>query len=346
MIKKIKEKIVNRYPTFYNIEISSRCNLKCVMCEYRYWDKPGKDITFEEFKSVYSKIPWTARKLYPHLLKFQLSGIGEVFMNKDALKIMEFIKSNGGFITFADNFMLVTEKTAQKLVEFKVDEVFISLDGATKGVYENIRRGANFEKVIKNIKYLVDLKKKTGAKFLELTARFVPLKENIHELAEYVKLVKDIGLNKIEIPNLYVFEQNKDLGFDLNDFRKYLNQAVIAAKKANIEINVFEKKQHISECKRVGKSLYITCEGEILPCCALNQRNVRGAIKDYSFGNIYEKKIADIWDSEGYKKFRKAVLAGSLPKICEGCYWYDIEKGQPQRHPSTGSGQARDTKKV
>jgi len=322
MIKKIKEKIINRYPTFYNIEISSRCNLKCVMCEYQYWDKQGSDITFEEFKSVYSKIPWIARTLYPHLLKFQLSGIGEVFMNKDALKIMEFIKKKGGYITFADNFTLVTENAAQKMVEFKVDKVVISLDGATKDVYEKIRRGANFEKVIKNIKYLVDLKNKTGAKYPELTARFVPLKENIHELAEYVKLVKDIGIDKIDIPDLYVFEQNKDLNFDPNDFRKYLNQAIMAAKESGVLINAFEDKQHIAECGRVGTSLYITCEGEILPCNALNQRNVRAVIKDYSFGNIYEKNIADIWDSENYKKFRKAVTAGNMPKVCEPCYWY------------------------
>lgn len=326
MIKKIKEKIISRYPTFYNLEISSRCNLRCIMCEYRYWNKTGQDITFEEFKSIYSKIPWIARILYPHLLKFQLSGIGEVFMNKDALKIMEFIKNKGGFITFADNFTLITEKTAQKLVELKVDKIIISLDGATKQVYEKIRCGAIFEKVIKNIKYIVELKKKTNKKFPQLIVRFVPLKENIHELNDFVKLIKNIGLNNIEIPSLYVFEQNKDLNFNLTDFQKYLDKALITAKEANIDIMFFKSKQHISECGRVGTSLYITCEGEILPCNALNQRNVRAVIKEYSFGNIYKKSIADIWNSENYKKFRKAVIEGNLPKICEKCYWYDIEK--------------------
>lgn len=324
MIKRLKEKIINKYPTLYNIEISTRCNLKCIMCEYRYWTNAGRDMSFDEFKKVYSKIPWISRVFYPHLLRFALSGIGEAFMNKDALKIMEFIKKKNGFITLADNFTLITEKTAEKIIDIGVDEIFISLDGATKEVYEKIRLGANFDKVIKNIRYLVFLKKKLNKLLPKLVVRFVPMKENIHELPLFINLVESMGLNEIEIPALYTFEQNKDLNFDYNDFVKFLNEAEKIAADKNIKLNVFKAKQDISECARVKNSLYIICNGEILPCCALNQRNIREEIEKYSFGNIYKNNIAKIWNSDRYKKFRNAIIAGKMPKICEGCYWYNF----------------------
>ncbi|MFH1452566.1 MAG: radical SAM protein [Armatimonadota bacterium] len=323
MITKLKEKIVNRYPVLYNVEISTRCNLKCIMCEYRYWDTPGRDMSLKEFKTIYSRLPWQARKLYPHLLRFQLSGIGEVFMNKEALDIIEFIKEKGAFITFAENFTAVCKGKASMLVDMGVDEIFISLDGATKDVYEKIRCGARFDKVIENIKRVVEIKKEKKASLPRLVIRFVPLKTNIHQLSDMVKLTKELGIEEMEVPSLYLFEGNKDLSFDPVEFEKYSKEALKTADELGISLDIFGDKEDISECKRVENSTYITCEGEILPCCALNQRNIRDSIKKYSFGNVYKESISSIWDSGRYKRFRASVLTGDMPRLCEGCYWYE-----------------------
>jgi MoaA/NifB/PqqE/SkfB family radical SAM enzyme len=37
------------------------------------------------------------------------------------------------------------------------------------------------------------------------------------------------------------------------------------------------------------------------------------------FGNVLEKPLRDIWESESYRAFRKGVLSGNFPKECTNC---------------------------
>ena len=37
------------------------------------------------------------------------------------------------------------------------------------------------------------------------------------------------------------------------------------------------------------------------------------------FGNVLERPLRDIWESEPYRSFRRGVLAGEFPKECANC---------------------------
>ena len=84
----------------------------------------------------------------PKLKRVDLTGIGESLMNRDFFRIVEFLKSRGMYVTLNDNFTLMTEAAARRLIELEIDQIFLSLDGATKQTYEPIRVGANFDKVM------------------------------------------------------------------------------------------------------------------------------------------------------------------------------------------------------
>ena len=38
------------YPTSIEIEISTKCNLKCIMCEHTYWSELPQDMSFKEVR--------------------------------------------------------------------------------------------------------------------------------------------------------------------------------------------------------------------------------------------------------------------------------------------------------
>ena len=45
------------YPSYLEIETTTRCNLKCIMCEHTYWKEQNRDMTFEQFKYIVDQFP-------------------------------------------------------------------------------------------------------------------------------------------------------------------------------------------------------------------------------------------------------------------------------------------------
>ncbi|PYV39833.1 MAG: hypothetical protein DMG09_08220, partial [Acidobacteria bacterium] len=126
-------------PRSIQIECTTRCNLKCEFCELSYWTEKPSDLKLANMEKMVAHLP--------NLKRLDLTGIGESLMNREFFKIVEFLKSRGVYVTLNDNFTLMTESVARRIVELGVDQIFLSLDGATKETYEKIRAGANFEKV-------------------------------------------------------------------------------------------------------------------------------------------------------------------------------------------------------
>src|SRR6266536_4720299 len=141
-------------PRSIQIECTTRCNLKCEFCELSYWTEKPSDLKLANMQKMVAHLP--------HLKRLDLTGIGESLMNRDFFKIVEFLKSRGVYVTLNDNFTLMTDKTARRIIELGVDQIFLSLDGATKETYEKIRAGANFEKVLQNARGLVRIKREMG----------------------------------------------------------------------------------------------------------------------------------------------------------------------------------------
>ena len=87
------------YPSYLEIEVTTRFPLKCVFCERTYWQEANRDMTFPEFKSIIDQ--------FPRLKWIGLTGIGESFVNKDFLRMLRYVKEKNIFVELYDNFFLV-----------------------------------------------------------------------------------------------------------------------------------------------------------------------------------------------------------------------------------------------
>lgn len=61
--------------------------------------------------------------------------------------------------------------------------------------------------------------------------------------------------------------------------------------------------------------------GHVVPCCAVLMSNNRVELERMAFGNIKESSLRDIWNTEYYREFRKAVVNphAKVPEVCLGC---------------------------
>ena len=123
------------YPQTMEIEITTKCHLKCVICEHTYWKEPGYDMSFDQFKHIINQ--------FPDLKWIGTSGIGSNFLNKDYMKMLRYLKDRSVYVEFFDSFDLIDESIANELIDMKIDKIWMSFDGANKEDYDKIRCGTN-----------------------------------------------------------------------------------------------------------------------------------------------------------------------------------------------------------
>ncbi len=310
--------ILNYYPCMIEVEPTTRCNLRCVMCEHTYWKEKPRDLSFEEFKRIIDQ--------FPGLKWICMTGIGEGFVNKDYIKMLRYLKSKKIYVELFDNFYFLNEKIITELVDMGIDRILPSIESATKKTYEKIRRGSDFEKVVKNIKFLINLKKKRNLIFPEMDFHFITNKLNIHEVPLFIDFVHslDPDIKKVSFTNvLHSFKEVEHLLLD-DIPQQIIDEAEKRAKKYGITVGWHANiegenlRPPINDCT-FWSIPFIFATGHVNICCAGNEANKREFQKKYSFGNILEKPFKEIWNSPEYKNAIKIIRQGKCPIQCSTC---------------------------
>jgi radical SAM protein with 4Fe4S-binding SPASM domain len=317
------------YPRRIELEVTTKCSLRCPKCEHTYWCIQEKDMSFEQFKRVIEQ--------FPRLRAISLSGIGHGFQNKDYLKMLRYLKAKSIFVQFFDPLLLVDERIAKELIEIGVDWIWMSIDGATKETYERLMVGSNFERVINSARNLVRLKREIGSAFPELHFQPIITKYNVHEMPKLVELAhsiigQDQPFCKVQFIQLIPFRENEYLMPEITD--EILEATRDRAKElGNLKVEFVHMrkgaKRLINQC--VAWTVpFITVDGTVYPCCTLTEGNIRHLVKEYALGNIFQKHYREIWYSQEFKNFRQMVHQGEAPLLCNkfrNCTLFDTSTG-------------------
>ncbi len=319
------------FPKYIEIEHTTICPYKCIMCEHTYWKDQEKRFTsFEEFKYMIDQ--------FPGLKWAHLTGEGASFINKDFLKMVEYTKTKKrASLYMVDHFYDPNEDEMKKLIDLGVEGIYISIDGATKETYNQIRIGSDFERVISNVRKFIELKEKMKARVPEISFRFIVLTLNVHEMAKYIDLVASFGDRKIfgdgsriDFVGNLEFPETKHLS--VHNIPEEILQATME-KARKYKFNVFfshtEPKRNppIEQCY-AWLEPYVMMGGYVISCCNTLMSNKRTFLREHSFGNLFESSFTDIWNSERYRRFRETVNKKDckVPVICTGCRAYDFSE--------------------
>jgi MoaA/NifB/PqqE/SkfB family radical SAM enzyme len=281
----------------------------------------------------------------PNLKWLNLTGEGTSVLNPYFFEMVHMVKSRGIYLDFSHDFVRLSDKQAENLVKWNVDRIYWSLDGVTKKTYEKIRVGADFDKVVENVKTLVALKKYYESPLPEICFRFTFFKDNIHEVTLIPNFlynlvggdVKRYGDEpSINIVALLEFEETKDWAVELPEwipvvFNKDCKKYGFTPYWSHIT-HIEENKAPLDYCTFWSEP-YIMITGHVVPCCAVLMSNKRPELERLAFGNIHEQSLKDIWFSDRYRKFRKMVVnpRAPAPKVCMGCRSFNT-KGRAERY--------------
>lgn len=314
------------YPKEIEIEVTTKCYMKCVMCEHTYWpDKTYGDqnMTFEQFKKVVDQ--------FPKLRYINVTGEGTGFLNKDFFKMLEYLDQKNVNTMFVESFDLFREDFIEKIVAMDVERIEVSIDAATKETYEKIRIGAQWDRVIKNLRALREIKKKHSTPLPYIFFRLIAMKNNVAEIPALLKLVSELDLNlgkitDVQIVGLLSFPEIDNLNVAAIPPEVIAEADAIAA-KSGINLIWSHTSNNCDSIDKCAKWLqpYIMIDGSAILDCALLMSNNRTNLKKGAFGNIFEEDFKNIWNKPAYADTRRGVNKkdGAVPSRCAGCRGYD-----------------------
>ncbi|MEW5950196.1 MAG: radical SAM protein [Thermodesulfobacteriota bacterium] len=302
----------------FQIEPTSRCQLKCVMCPKTAFQDEWKagDMPLSVFKRISG---------YFHLTRdVHLQGWGEPLLYPELLAMIRIARVKGCQVSLTTNGMLLSPDRSEKLIEEGLDIIAVSLAGASKETHEAIRCGSHFDTLFANVKALSALKAKLKSKTPKVVFSYLMTRTNIEELPDAVRLAREIGVNELVANNLdYTPTETQ------NDL-KVFSCLKADSRWKGIVYEAGEKARQIKlpfRCYPVEMEEVIMCElnplhivffshdGSVSPCVYLNlprsgsiPRIFCGSsheIPRMCFGNAAEKDFIEIWNNPEYMEFRK-----------------------------------------
>ena len=143
-----------RLPVNGSIELTFRCNLRCVHCYCNLpSNDPGaieKEMKTDEILGILDQISDAG------CLWFLMTG-GEPLLRQDTLEILIHAKRKGLITSLFTNGTLLTPHLADRLAEWQPHSVEITLYGATQETYERITRvPGSFRRCMRGIELLLE----------------------------------------------------------------------------------------------------------------------------------------------------------------------------------------------
>ena len=328
------------WPLLATIATGEKCNLQCAFCLDRKYDNKNTNLTLEQFKSI-------ARPIN-RALRVQIYGWGDPFVNPNYESIFEHVVKNhpGTRIHISTNGTLLTDKWIKKLIGYGKCLINISLNAATSETYRKITQRDLFHRAVNNLRSLIQAKVQKGNDDFVVTLSFVTIKQNIHELPDFIEFCAKVGIQHVKIQDLNIIEKaHHKIALDENDdeindiFMRTFN---IATKEginldtfiyrpvkyldhnsnAQLQYNLPKDLQPIwtqgdktlffpqrGECYAPWQNFMVMQSGAVFTCC-------RG--KEI-MGNLIEQSFDEIWNGEKYLAYRRSINSFRPPNACKSC---------------------------
>lgn len=331
------------------IEVTTACNLDCVMCVRRVWQEPLGTMPLATFAGLMDQLA-----AFPSPPTIHLSGYGEPMAHPHFLELVRLAKATGARVEMTTNGTLLDAAKTQALIDLDLDRLVVSVDGATPAHYEEIREHGSFGRVIANLRRLKHLRIQQRGRHgnPQLALAFVAMRENIADLPKLPALATQVGAWEILVSNLipHTAEMEAEILYrrslkacayrasrwapalrlpklDVADMTVGPLQGTFAS-TASISLLDAGLSARNDYCRfaREGYAA-IRWDGEVSPCLSLLHSHPeylhgrRKEITRYAFGNIHATPLYDLWQGAEFTEFRRRLcdFHFSPCSTCGGC---------------------------
>ena len=296
---------VMRTPRTVDLEITSRCNLRCRYCYF--FDNPEvtyQDLSTEEWLQFIDELGKCS------VMNVCLAG-GEPFIREDLPDLIEAIVKNRMRFNILSNGTLINDNIAEFIAKTRrCYYVQVSIDGSSAEVHETGRGKGSFEKAVRGIKILQKYD-------IPIASRITIHRYNVHDLENTARfLLEELGLPAFSTNAAGYFgtcqKNAEDLLLRIEDRQKAMETLLQLEQKYNGRITAqagpladahfwtrmekarkesapkFHNGGNLTACGCPTNKITVRADGVIVPCSMLSHMEL-GRINRDSFQDVWLK---------------------------------------------------------
>ena len=282
------KKELGDYPPCVQIEPTSVCNFRCVMCyqvDKSFSDKSNGHMGMMEL-DLYKKI---IDELEGNVEAITLASRGEPLLHPQIKQILAYTGQKFLGFKLNTNASLLTEDMCHSLLQSGLKTLVFSIDAADKETYEKIRVNGKFDVIDRNVKRFDKIKREEYSdSTLQTKVSGVMLSKADQKLNEMVVFWKD-RVDDVAFVHYNPWESS------------YEN----------------EVKDLIVPCTELWRRLFVWQDGRVNPC----DYDYKTTIFSGQQPNALNSTIKEIWRSPVYEELRRKHLNSQRGMIepCNRC---------------------------
>lgn len=329
-------------PSVQSVAVSSVCDLKCPHCmreslgvrENQFMDFDRLAAHAEELK--------TARRI-------TLFGLGEPFLHPRFFDFLALAKSLGVWVSTSTHGMSLKPEVREKILESGLDELNISMDGADKVIFDELRVGAEFNTVVANVTAMAELRNSRGIKAPVMNVNMTVMRRNLHQVPLMVRLAKQMGAESVSFSSGVVYkQQDADTSVvDTPEFEETMEAGRRLAERLGIGMSFWRQKPFgwLPDAYDPGSSYgcvvlwsdqIIDRDGMVKMCCYIEE----DAADAFKLGPVAA------FNADPVAKQRRALMEGRVRNECQGCMylrertpsWIQAHLNEAMRRTTTDDG--------
>ena len=277
-------KLLEEYPPNIQIEPTSMCNLRCIMCY-----QSDKSFSSKSFGFMgYMKLD-LLKKIIDEI-EGKIEGVtfasrGEPTLHSQLDEFLKYCEGKFLGLKLNTNATLLDEKKINLLLSSDLQSLVLSIDEKNKENYEKIRVNAKFEKIMRNLDLLKNIREKKykNSKIkIRISGVKINTEQNVEEMNQFYKEFAD----EIAIVDYSPWESAYDN-----------------------EINNIE-----AECSELYRRIFVWQDGKVNPC----DYDYKSILSKW---NANQNSIKSIWNSDYYNEIRNLHKLKERKKIepCNRC---------------------------
>jgi len=309
------EKIIageNPPPITCEIDPSNLCNHQCIWCMFKEFNREKPQLIPKE----------TLLRLVKELgeggvKSVIFTGGGEPLTHPDCLLAMSLAKDKGMKVGLVTNGGLLNNEIDERIVDICAF-IRISLDAATKKNHAKLHNPknasvANFQNIVKNIKYIAELKRQGSRDTPALGIAYLVHPKNYKEIYDAAVLSKETGCDYIQIRPAYLPGQKVSKHIRQETQDSMIKALGLADKRFNVMpiLHRFDEMSRLereySACLANALVGIIAADCEVYVCCQLKGN------PDFSIGSIKNMSFWDIWNGPKRQEVIKRLDLAKCP---------------------------------
>lgn len=320
---------IMRTPRTVDLEITSRCNLRCRYCYF--FDNPEvnyQDLPTSEWQQFIEELGQCS------VMDVCLAG-GEPFMREDLPELLAAIVKNRMRFSLLSNGTLITRDIAAFIQKTKrCNSVQISIDGSCAEVHETGRGKDSFANAVRGIKILQE-------NYIPVTVRVTIHRHNVHDIENIAHfLLEDLEIPSFSTNSAGYFgtcqKNAEDLLLRVEDRQIAMQTLLRLEQKYNgriaaqagplAEAHHWGRMEHarqnnaapfsnggkLTGCGCPSHKISVRADGVIVPCTMLSHMEL---------GRINHDALLDVWQKNCQLNSLRTRLSMQLASFeeCSGC---------------------------